>query len=326
MLRLSPPGKEKFSRGDIFEKRAGGSELNVVAGISELGLSTAIISKLPDHDLSRFIVNQMRALGVADDYVFFDKRNDARLGLYYYESGATPRKPSVVYDRKGASINQITVDEIPTEIYANTRLFHTSGITLALGDATCSVALEMMKRFKEAGALLSFDVNYRANLWSEQQAKATIERVLPLLDVLFISEETSRRMFQKTGYLQEIMKSYCTEYGISVVATSERKVLSATQHSFGSTLYSAKDNQFYNEPAYEGIEVVDRIGSGDAFVSGVLFGLLKFNDVQKALEFGNAMAAVKCTIPGDLIQTNLREIEGIIKAHQSTEPQSEMNR
>lgn len=326
LLRLSPPGKEKFSRGDVFEKRAGGSELNVVAGISALGLSTAVVSKLPDNEISSFMMTQTRGHGVADDYIIFDKNRDARLGIYYYESGASPRKPSVVYDRKDTAINQIKLDEIPEEVYDNTRLFHTSGITLALGEATCETVIEMLKRFKKAGALLSFDVNYRANLWSEEKAKATIERLLPLLDILFISEETSRRMFHKTGELRDIMKTYYTDYGISVVATSERKVISATRHSFGSTIYSAKEDRFYHEPAYEEIEVVDRIGSGDAYVSGVLFGLLKFSDIQRALEFGNAMAAVKSTIPGDLIVTNYREIEGIITAHHSTEPQSEMNR
>lgn len=326
LLRLSPLGKEKLSRGEGLEKRAGGSELNVAAGISALGLNSALISKLPDNPISHFIMAQMRAHGVADDYIVLDQNRDSRVGLYYYESATSPRKPSVVYDRKGSAINQIKLDEIPGNIYANTRLFHTSGITLALGDSTCETAIEMMKHFKNAGALLSFDVNYRANLWSEEKARVTIERILPLLDILFISEETSRRMFHKTGELRQIMKTYATDYGISVVATSERKVISSSRHGFGSTIYSAKDDHFYHEPSYEEIEVVDRIGSGDAYVAGVLFGLLNFKDMQRALEFGNAMAAVKSTIPGDLIVTNYREIEEIITAHHSLEPQSEMNR
>ncbi|ACL76022.1 sugar kinase [Ruminiclostridium cellulolyticum] len=325
MLRLSPPGKQRFSRSGSFEKQAGGSELNIAAGVAALGLNTAIISRMPVHDVSQFIMNEIRALGVADDYIIYDKNPDTRLGIYYYESGASPRKPSIIYDRKGSAINRIKFDEIPPEAYGSTRLFHTSGITLALGEATRSAAQNMMKRFKEAGAILSFDVNYRANLWSEDEARRTIEKVLPLLDILFISEETTRKMFRKTGELHDIMKSYCSDYGIPVVATTERKVIGASQHSFSSTIYSSKDDRFYNEHAYEKIEVVDRIGSGDAYVAGVLFGMLKYTDLQKALEFGNAMAAVKSTIPGDLIVTSFGEIERIIKAHQG-EQQSEMNR
>lgn len=326
MLRLSPPGKLRLSSSETFEKQAGGSEFNVVAGISTLGLQTALISRIPEHDITQFIVNEVRARGVSDKYIIYDKSKDSRLGIYYYESAASPRKPSVVYDRRGAAINQINIDEIPEKAYGSTRLFHTSGITLALSKNVRDTALDMMKRFKEAGALLSFDVNYRANLWTEEEARETIEQILPMLDILFISEETSRKMFKKTGDLGDIMKSYCKDYGISIVATTERKVVSPIRHNFDSTIYSAKEDKFYREAAYENIEVVDRIGSGDAYVSGVLFGFLKYDDLQRALEYGNAMAAIKNTIPGDVTTTNLKEIEGIIRSHQSSDGQSEMNR
>ncbi|NLK73746.1 MAG: sugar kinase [Clostridiales bacterium] len=326
MLRLSPPGKLRLSSSETFEKQAGGSEFNVVAGISNLGLSTALITRIPEHDITQFIVNEVRARGVSDDYIIYDKDKNSRLGIYYYESAASPRKPSVVYDRRGTAINYINIDEIPQEAYNSARLFHTSGITLALSSNVRDTAIEMMKRFKKAGALLSFDINYRANLWSEDEARETIEQILPMLDILFVSEETSRRMFRKTGELEDIMKSYCQDYGISIIATTERKVVSPTRHNFTSTIYSKDEDRFYREATYENIEVVDRIGSGDAYVSGVLFGLLKYNDLQKALEYGNAMAAIKNTIPGDVTTTNLKEIEGIIRSHQSSEAQSEMNR
>ena len=186
--------------------------------------------------------------------------------------------------------------------------------------------MKMIRQFKSAGAMVSFDVNYRANLWSEEEAKRTIEEILPLTDILFISEETSRRMFGKTGDLPDIMKSYCTQYGVSVVATTERHVINPNEHTFGSTIYSAQNDAFYTEAPYEKIQVVDRIGSGDAYVSGVLFGILKYGDYQKALEFGNATSSVKNTVAGDLPQTNFREISRIIAAHQSTGVQSEMDR
>lgn len=326
MLRLSPTINERIVAGEVFEKCAGGSELNVSSGISLLGLRTGIISKLPQNEIGTFIKNRIRFCGVSDDYLIYDSSEDARLGVYYYENGAHPRKPCVVYDRKHSSINTISLDEIPTEAYCGTRLFHTSGISLALSGQTRQVTMELIKRFKQGGALISFDVNYRANLWGEEQAKATIEEMLPFVDILFISEETSRRMFGKSGDLRDIMKSYCGEYGVSVVATTERKILSPRKHTFGSTIYSAQEDLFYQEAPYENIEVVDRIGSGDAYVAGVLFGLLKYGDNQMALEFGNATGSVKNTVPGDLPASDFREIQRIIKAHKAVGVQSEMDR
>lgn len=326
MLRLSPPSGERLVRGDVFEKKTGGAELNVASGVSLLGLRTGIISKLPANAMGTYIKNRTRFLGVSDDCLIYDEEPGARLGLYYYESGAHPRKPSVVYDRAGSSMTRIKIDEIAPEIYSSTRMFHTSGITLALCQNTRDVALEAIRRFKEAGAAISFDVNYRSALWSEQEARKTIQQILPLVDVLFVSEETSRRMFQKTGDLHDIMKSYCTEYGIKLVATTQRTVQSPKKHTFTSTIYSADSDRFYVEEPYRDIDVVDRIGSGDSYVAGALFGLLKYGDVQKALEFGNATSSVKNTIPGDLPSSDFAEIEHIIHEHQATGPVSEMNR
>lgn len=326
MLRLSPPNNERITRGDVFEKRAGGSELNVASGVSLMGLRCGIITKLPHNPVGMFIRNWVRYCGVSDDYIVFDSSDDARLGIYFYENGAHPRKPNVVYDRRNSSMTRFSADEVPESIYSSTRMFHTSGITLALSENNRRTAIEMMRRFKSHGAQISFDVNFRANLWSEDEARATITQILPMVDVLFVSEETSRRMFRKTGTRAEIMKSYCEEYGVSVVATTDRTVINPHKHDFASTIYDVQTNRFFTEPPYCGIEVVDRIGSGDAYVSGVLFGLLRYGDLQKALEFGDAASSVKDTIPGDLPSSDFHEIERIIRDHLSSEPQSEMNR
>ena len=158
MLRLSPPQNERMVRGEVFEKRAGGSELNVASGISLLGLRTGIISKLPANDLGTYIKNRVRFVGVSDDYLLYDSTPGARLGVYYYESGAHPRKPSIVYDRMYSSINNISLEEIPEEVYTDARIFHTSGISLALSANTRAVAIELIKKFKAGGAAISFDI------------------------------------------------------------------------------------------------------------------------------------------------------------------------
>ncbi|WP_367924793.1 sugar kinase [uncultured Ruthenibacterium sp.] len=324
MLRLSPPRHARIVDGDVFEKRAGGAELNVASGVALLGLRTGIISRLPQNELGTFIKNRIRFVGVSDDFLSYDDSPSARLGIYYYEMGAAPRKPTIVYDRYNASVCGLTLADIPEEAFTSARMFHTSGISLALG--TRDVAIETLKKFKEHGTKISFDVNYRANLWGEDEARETIQKILPLVDVLFISEETSRRMFHKTGDLHSIMKSYADEYGVSIVATTQRTVISPRKHDFTSVIYSAKEDQFYTEAPYTNIDVIDRIGSGDAYVAGVLFGLLKYDDPHKAMQFGNATSSVKNTVPGDLPSSDFKEIDRIIREHNATGPVSEMNR
>jgi len=324
MLRLSPDNKEKISTSESFMKNAGGSELNVVSGAAMLGIRSAIITKLPDNKIGRFIRNKIRYGNVSDDYIVYDKSESKRLGIYFYESGVYPRKSSVVYDRANSSITTLTEAEIPDDIYTKTSVFHISGISLALCDNLRKTALETIRKFKENGAVISFDVNYRATLWDEDTARNTIEKILPLVDILFVSEESSRRMFQKTGKLCDIMKSYSDEYGCKIVATTKREVISPTKHNFSSQIYY--DGKMYIEEPYENIEVIDRVGSGDAYVAGVLYGLLAHADIKKALEIGNAMSAVKNTVSGDMSASSISEIEDVIKSHKATGCQSEMNR
>lgn len=327
MLRLSPPDNERITRGDSLSKQAGGAELNAITGAAMLGLRCGIISKLPANDLGIYIKNRVRLCGVSDDYLVYDDDKDARLGVYYYESGAYPRKPRIVYDRKNTSVNKISVSDFDESLFSATRCFHTSGITLALSPQVRETAIEMIKRFKEKGALISFDVNFRGNLWTGAEAKACIETILPYVDVFFCSEETARLTFLKEGDAKSIMKSFAEEYPISIVASTQRVVHSPKRHTFGSVIYCAKENTYYEEPPYADIEVVDRIGSGDAYISGVLYGLLAHEgEYQKALEYGNATSALKNTIPGDLLSTDLKEIDSIIKEHKSTGRIAEMDR
>ena len=324
MLRLSPDGKEKISQSETFDKNAGGSELNVVSGAAMLGARSAIITKLPQSKVGRFVRNKIRYGNVSDDYVVFDDTPEKRLGIYYYESGAYPRKSSVIYDRAHASITTLKLSELDERMYGKTSVFHISSITLALDIHLRETALEVIRRMKETGAAISFDVNYRANLWSEEEARSVIERIFPMVDLLFVSEETSRRMLQRTGTLEEIMKGYTEDYGCKLVATTMREAISPTRHNFGSKIYF--DGKFYEEPPYKNIEVVDRVGSGDAYVAGVLFGLTIRRNVQDALEIGNALSAVKNTIEGDMCASSIKEIESIIRSHKSEGPQSEMDR
>ena len=324
MLRLSSPSKEKISQSETFEKNAGGSELNVVSGAAMLGVRSAIITKLPDNKIGHFIRNKIRYGNVSDDYLIYDSSEEKRLGLYYYESGAYPRKSSVIYDRAKSSMCSLRIDELPRDIYEKTKVFHVSSITLAIDPELQKTTLEMIKRFHEAGALISFDVNYRAALWSEDEARTVIESVFPYVDFLFVSEETSRRMLQRTGTLEEIMQGYAKDYGCKLVATTRREVVSPMRHNFNSKIFY--EGKFYEEAPYNNIEVIDRIGSGDAYLAGVLYGLIKTGDIQQALEIGNASSAVKNTVVGDMAASSIDEILNIIASHKATGRQDEMVR
>ena len=302
LLRLSTPINGRLAQGDTLMKHLGGAELNIASEIGQLGLKTAMISKIPNNLLAAFIKNQMNASRVSENYLIS------------------------VYDRKHSSINNIDIKDVPETMFYNTRLFHTSGITLGLGGNAQKFAIECIRKFKEQGTLISFDVNYRANLWTGEEARACIEQILPFVDIFFCSEDTARLTFGKTGTIEEIQKSFCEEYPISVVASTERTVITPKKHNFTSIIYSAKNDSYYREEPYNNIDVVDRIGSGDAYVSGALYGYLKHKDCRKALEYGNAMAAIKHSVIGDMITTDLEEIDSIIAEHKNTGYHSEMNR
>jgi len=327
LLRLSPPTNERIVRGETLEKQVGGAELNVVSGISLLGLRTGIISKIPSHDIGIFAKNRVRFVGVSDDYLAYDDEKDSRLGVYYYENGSYPRKPRIVYDRLHSSFTKIDVSDFDEKMFSSTKCFHTTGISLALCPQTKKTVIEMMKKFKAAGAMISFDVNFRSNLWTNEQAKKDIEEILPYVDVFFCSYDSARLSFKKEGEMKAIMKSFTEDYPVSIVASTKRVVHSPKVHSFSSIIYDRKTDSYYEENAYENIEVVDRIGSGDAYISGVLYGLLKYNgDCQKALEFGNATSSVKNTIPGDMQASGCAEIIQIIEEHKRNDGGQEMVR
>lgn len=327
MLRLSPVGKERISHCETFEKNAGGSELNVVSGISMLGMRTGIITKLPRNEIGKFVKHKVRYCGTSDDYIIYDDSSDGRLGIYYYESGAYPRPSVVSYDRAHSSFTTFKKEELPEEVYTSASVFHTSGITLALGESVRENVVDMMKLFSEKGAVVSFDVNYRAALWEEAVAKETMLRVLPYVNVLFVSEETSRRMFGMTGTLEEIHRQFAAKYpNLEIIASTKRKATTPQKHTFSSLVYDCREDRHFEEEPYRDIDVVDRIGSGDAYVAGALYALLRFGDIEQMAKYGDAMASLKNTILGDTTECDIVDIERIIRRHHADGPKSEMVR
>lgn len=328
MCRLSPSNpNERLSRCEEFKRQIGGAEFNVVAALSNVGMRTAMITKIPDNDLGTFVKNSLRSFGVSDDLLIFDKSSEARLGLYYSESGAYPRKPSVVYDRRNSSFCNLKPEDIDFELLTSSKIFHTTGITLALGEQIRNNTVEIIKKLSNIGVKISFDVNFRANLWNEDLARKTITEILPYIDIFFCSEETAKRTFQKTGDISQILKSFSTDFNIPIVASTKRTAHSPKLHSFTSYIYDKNTDKLYTEAPYENIDVIDRIGSGDAYIAGTLYGLLNNNfDCMKALQYGNAFSVLKNTTQGDVLCSSLPEIESVIATHNGTGSSSEMNR
>lgn len=327
MLRLSPPGKERLSQSETLEKRAGGAELNVVSGISQLGLRTGIMTKLPKGGIGSFVKNKIRYSGTSDDGIVYDASPAARLGIYYYESGAYPRLPVVTYDRARSSFCSFRHAELPEELLSRIRVLHVSGITLALDPALREDVIALMHKLKSLGAAISFDVNYRATLWDEATAKAVITSILPIVDILFVSEETLRRMFAQTGDLPQIQRRFAAQYpNLHFLASTRRTVSSPTRHTFTSMVYDCDEGRSFSDAPYEDIEVVDRIGSGDAYVAGALYGLLRFGTIEEAARWGDAMSALKNTIPGDMTVCSAEDILRVISSHEKSGAQSEMVR
>lgn len=327
MLRLSPGGKERITHSETFEKHAGGSELNVVSGVSQLGRRTGIITKLPHSEVGKFARRRIRYFGVSDDLVIYDRTPTARLGIYYYESGAYPRLPTVFYDRAHSSFTALCAEEIPESVFRSAEIFHTSGITVALSEQVRTCAIQLLRRFSDAGAIVSFDVNYRASLWDEVTARREIEQILPYVHVLFISEETSRRMFDMSGELSDIQRKFSAAYpNLRIIASTRRRVLSPHRHSFSSLVHDCDTGEHFEEAPYEGIDVVDRIGSGDAYVAGALYGLLEHSSIREMALYGDAMAALKITVHGDTAECDLSDIDRIIALKADSGPKNEMIR
>lgn len=315
LMRFSPVGSGTILTATAFENYIGGAELNVAAAAGQLGIRTAAISKIPAHDIGELVRRQMLARQVSDEYLVWDTEPGARLGTYYYEQAYSPRKPQVVYDRRNSSFCGLDLDEIPEEVYDSCTCFHVSGINLALGEKSRALTAKLMERMKAHGALISFDVNFRGNLWTGAEAKACIEELLPMVDIFFCGEDTARLTFQKKGTVEEMMRSFAEDYDIPVVCSSSRKAHNPREHSFSAAMYVREDDLFLQEEPYEGIQVVDRIGSGDAFVGGVLGGLLAGEGDAKALALGVATGALKNTIAGDMITTSKREAWLLCEEH-----------
>ena len=309
MIRLSPPSFERLEQAHSLNACVGGGEMNVAVLASRLGLKSAFVTRLPKNPLGRMIFDRIREQGVdASNIVWSDSD---RAGLYWVEFGAMPRASSVLYDRAGSAISKIEPGEVNwPSIFAETRLFHVSGITPALSSTAAETTKEAAAAAREAGTTVSVALNYRSKLWSERDAQSCMTEIMHDTDILLTTEEDTMRVFKiKRDSYQDVAKDLCERFGLRAVAITLRENISVWRNRWTAIAYA--DGKFYDDVTYD-VEIVDRIGAGDSFTAGFIYGYLQ-GDIQLGVRYGNAAAAIKHSMPGDLNWATLDEVKRLVE-------------
>ena len=298
MLMFSPPGHELLEHCDQFTAYIGGSEANVAVGLERLGVHAGWIGKLPRNALGRKVVNGIRAYGVDTSAVVW--ADEGRVGTFYVEWGASPRPTKTIYDRAGSATTTLTVDDLDWEIITQTEWLHLTGITPALS-ATCRESTpEIVQRAREVGVKVSFDLNYRSLLWSANAAREAWAEILPYVN-LIIAAETDAALLLDDAYSREVLARHIfSEYQPDAVVL--------TCGDDGSMAYDGQ--RVYTAATYPP-EVVNRVGAGDAFDAGLLYGLITA-DLPTGLAYGNAMAVLKMTIPQNLPLIDRKDVARLL--------------
>lgn len=303
MLRLTPPNWERFSQASSLQIHIGGSESNTAVGLARLGLKAAWLSRLTDNPLGRRIAEGIAAHGVDTSHLVWTEED--RIGTYYLERGTPPRGSQVFYDRQGSAMSRMRPEELPTSLFLPSlgRVFHTTGITLGISPSAADTAWQAAQRAKEAGWTVSFDVNYRAKLWTGEAARQGCEAMMSLADLIFIPH---RDVFALYGHAIDdpavTLRELSTRYPHATIVLTMGKAGAACR---------TRDGSLWLQPAFDAVEV-ERLGGGDAFSAGFLFGLLTTNDPSQGLRWGAAVAALKYTIPSDLPLIQLAEARSLV--------------
>jgi len=320
MLRLAAPGYQRIVQATSFDATYAGGEANVAVSLANYGFNAYFVTKLPKHEVGQACRSFLRKYGVQTDYI---KMDGERLGVYYLEAGASQRPSKVIYDRKDSAIAKIQPGEMDwEEIFKGTELFHFTGITPALSDNSAEVTLEAVKAAKKAGALVSCDLNFRKKLWGSEKANKVMSGLMKYVDIVIGNEEDAEKVFgikadntditsgelDDSGYKQ-VAQKLVDRFGLQTVAITLRESYSASDNGWSALLYDGQE--FYKSKKYN-IHIVDRVGGGDSFCGGLLYGLLSGMGNQKALEFAVAASCLKHTIPGDFNMMSVEEVENLM--------------
>ena len=326
MLRLKSPGNERLFQSPVLEATFGGGECNVAVSLANYGIPVAFVTAVPANNVGDAAVAEARSFGVDTSFI---KRQGERLGTYYLETGSNQRASKVTYDRAYSSIATAKPGDFDwDEIFAGAEWFHITGITPALSQSAADLSLEAVKQARAKGLQVSCDYNYRKNLWKYgKQAPEVMKELVKYVTVGIANEEDCQKSLGITidvdvhsGELdtekyRQMAQRVLDEFpNLEKQAITLRESRSADVNGWGACLHNGKE--FLTSRHYEITDIVDRVGGGDSFAGGLVYGLLTYDD-QKALEFATAASCLKHTVPGDFNRVSVSEVEALMKGDAS---------
>lgn len=325
MLRLAPVGYERFLQSKEFGAVYGGGEANVAVSLANYGKDAYFVTKLPKHEIGQSAVNELRKYGVSPDMIV---RGGDRVGIYFCEKGASQRPSKVIYDRAHSSIAEAKRGDFNwKEIFTDAEWFHFTGITPALSDECAAITLDAVKAAKEAGVTVSVDLNFRKKLWSSEKAGRVMGEIVKYCDLVIANEEDAEMVFgikaeetditggslSNEGY-KNVAKTLVERFGLKYVAITLRESFSASDNGWSAMFYDGKE--FYSSKKYK-MHIVDRVGGGDSFGAGLIYGLTSGLNSQDSLEFAVAASCLKHTVEGDFNLVSKDEVETLMNGDAS---------
>ena len=319
MLRLSPPGFERLLQSPLLSATFGGGEANVAVSLAHFGLDSQYVTALPKHAIGDAAVKALRAEGVRTDHVV---RSGDRVGIYFAESGASQRASAVIYDRANSSISAMKADAIDwNAVMSGADWFHVTGITPALGANGAEATQAAIAAARAAGVRVSVDLNYRKKLWTEALAREVMGPMMRNVDVVIANEEDLQSVLgvhvQGTdvtrGQLniesfRHAAERVTRDFGPRMVAITLRESVSASDNGWSAALWDAAGGTMHRSQRYD-VRIVDRIGGGDSFAAGLIYGLVTGRKPEASLRFAVAASALKQTIPGDFNRVTVDEVD-----------------
>lgn len=340
MLRLAPPGFQRFTQARSLEATYGGGEANVAVSLANYGETVDFVTRLPKNDLGDACLNTLRGLGVGTTHIL---RGGERIGIYFLETGAAQRASKVIYDRAGSSFATLQPGSVDWKtVFADADWFHWTGITPAVSQGAAEVCREAIVAARELGVTISTDLNYRAKLWKwGKTAGEVMSDLVGMCDVALGNEEDAEKVFGIQAPESDITagkvdadhyRFVCEKLAerfptLKTISITLRGSLSASHNTWSGVLWVRPERSdpepvegeqsrragFYVAPTYDILPIIDRVGGGDSFMGGLIYGLRKYAaDPQKALNFAAAAACLKHSIPGDFNAVTVAEVETLM--------------
>lgn len=316
LLRYSTLKGHRISELD-FQVHVGGSETNIAVSLAQYGFETSLLTKLPDQALGDAVISFLKSFDVDTSKII---RNDMRIGSYFLENGSGNRTSQVIYDRKYSAMTSLCIDDIVLEdIFDGVEVFVVSGITVALNETVRQAVLKMLEYCRGNNICIVYDSNYRAKMWTIEQAGQTLKQILPYVDIFSAGYLDAKNFLGLTSQETDFEKQLADVYhqmknkypNLQYITSTKRDIISTSVNDLTGYLY---DGSLHVSKTYHIDDIVDRVGGGDAYLSGVLYGLLNQKSIDYSLEFGCCASVLKHTIHGDANTFSIHEIESFMEA------------